>query len=220
MEGFDWDGQTCVPTDLLPNGTDCEEGFHWDSLLGQCIEIDVEVPEVPEVPKPECLAGESWSEFDQKCIPDIIECVEGFEWDGQTCVEIPEVPEVPDLVECMEGWEWSDLYGKCIEKIDDDVSVVECMEGWEWSDLYGECIEKINDDTQCPEGWVSEDGHCVEIKKPDIDIPTPEFGGGNAAAGHNFQHQGLFDYTNIDVYQGAPIEPWKKALNTAKGMLS
>jgi hypothetical protein len=88
------------------------------------------------------------------------------------------------------------------------------MEGWEWSDLYGKCIEKIDDDIEI---------ETPEIETPDIELPDvdlPEYGGGNAAAGHTFEHQGLFDYTPIDVYQGAPIEPWKKALNTAKGMLS
>ena len=165
MEGFDWDGQTCVP---IPEGGGidpfgCGEGETWDELLGNC------VPDVVE-----CMEGFEWD--GQTCvkIPDVVECIEGFEWDGQTCVEIP------DVVECIEGFEWDGQ--TCVEIPD----LVECMEGWEWSDLYGECVEKINDDFTCPEGFRNENGECLQIETScpegfqdvdgeclQIDIPNP-----------------------------------------------
>lgn len=52
IEGFEWDGQQCVKIpdvpDILPEGTDCEEGFAFDSLLGQCVEIDIDTGEGPD----------------------------------------------------------------------------------------------------------------------------------------------------------------------------
>ena len=90
--------------------------------------------------------------------------------------------------------------------------VVECMEGWEWSDLYGKCVEKIDDDITVDTPEIE----TPDIDLPNVDIPTPSFSGGD----HNFERQGLFDYTNIDVYKGTPLEPWKKELNIVRGMLS
>ena len=74
----------------------CEEkgaGWTWDNLVEECI------PPLSVEPTG-CGEGETWSEVLGRCVPDIIECVEGFEWDGQTCVEIP------DIVECLPGFDW------------------------------------------------------------------------------------------------------------------
>ena len=208
----------------------CEEkgaGWTWDNLVGECI------PPIGSIPTPyDCEkkgAGWTWDNLAEKCIPPLqpIYCTEeqkemGWSWDSAREECLPPFEFTPVKPDCLEGESWSELDNKCIP------DVIECISGQEWSDIYGKCVDKIDDDvkietpdTNCPEGWVSEDGHCVEIKVPDVDIPdVPEYGGGNAAAGHDFQRQGLFDYTNIDIYQGTPLEPWKDELNLVRGMLS
>jgi hypothetical protein len=191
MEGFDWDGQQCVPIpDILPEGTDCEEGFAFDSLLGQCVKIGIDVP-------------------------DAVECMEGWEWSDLygECVE--KIPDDVDVLECMEGYEWSDLYGECVQKIPDDVDVLECMEGWEWSDLYGKCVEKINDDIKIDgpdwnvgdpcsdeegnEGFLNEAGLC------DIQLPDLPPSSGNTAGAFTPTWGEMFAYTPFTPATGKTI---------------
>ena len=204
MEGWEWSDLygKCVEKIEVPDVLECMEGFEWDGQ--QCVEI----PDVLE-----CMEGWEWSDLYGKCVEkipddvDVLECMEGWEWSDLYGKCIEKIPDDVDILECMEGWEWSDLYGKCVEKIEVP-DAIECMEGWEWSDLYGECIEKINDDTQCPEGWVSEAGHCVEIKVPDIDVPDiPEPPPPVQAQQGDFTPTwtGLFQTGTVDVYKAPPL---------------
>jgi hypothetical protein len=258
-------GATGICDVKLPDiGTpyDCSikgEGWTWDNLVGDCI------PPIGDIPKPNCLAGESWSELLNKCVADLpdigtpYDCSEkgeGWTWDNLVEDCIPPIGEIPKP-NCLAGEEWSELLNKCVDvnftpvkpdclageswsELDNKCipDVIECISGQEWSDIYGKCVDKIDDDvkvdtpdTGCPEGWEDEDGTCVKIDIPNpcgegsfldeagICQPNVDLSLGKANP-HDFTPQSLFDYTPIDVYQGAPIEPWKKALNTAKGMLS
>lgn len=172
--------------DILPEGTDCEEGFAFDSLLGQCVEIDIVAPEL-------CDEGWTWDNLIGACVEDILpggtDCEEGFAFDsllGQ-CVEI----DIPAPEICDEGWTWDNLIGECVEIGSTDcdegfhwdsllgqcveIDAIECMEGWEWSDLYGQCVEKINDDIDCESFGLTKDpetGQCINIEGPEIDCES------------------------------------------------
>ena len=202
----------------------CPTGEKWSTDLSKCIP-DVEIPEV------KCPTGERWSSDLSQCIPDVpeipdaIECMEGFEWDDLLgeCVEIP---ELPDVVECMEGFQWDDLLGKCVEiDVPEVPDVVECVEGFEWSDILKKCVEIKKPETpevdvdvpevKCPTGekWSSDLSECV----PDIGLPDV---GKGEPSDFTPQWTGLFEYTDIDVYQGKKLEPFRQYIAKAKGMLS
>ena len=103
-----------------------------------------------------CGEGETWNELLGNCVPDVVECIEGFEWDGQTCVAIPEGGGL-DPFGCGEGETWSELLGNCVP------DVVECMEGFEWD---GQTCVEIPDVVECIEGFEWDGQTCVEI--PDV----------------------------------------------------
>ena len=88
-----------------------------------------------------------------ECIPDVVECIEGFDFDGQQCVEIT-LPCPPTKVR-------NEQTGEC-----------ECPEGQEENAL-GLCVDP---DDSCPTGQQRdpETGQCVDIEIDGPDIDTPD----------------------------------------------
>jgi hypothetical protein len=105
------DEMVCEVEIKIETPYNCEEkgaGWTWDNLVEECI------PPISVEPTG-CGEGETWDEVLGQCIPDVLECLPGFEWDGQTCVEIDfeipewdtpewdfpdiELPDLPDLPE-------------------------------------------------------------------------------------------------------------------------
>jgi hypothetical protein len=243
-EGWTWDnlvGDCVGPIDTPYDCSDRGEGWTWDNLVGDCI------PPIAPIycTKEQEDMGWSWDSFKEECLPPIdpIYCTKeqedmGWSWDSFKEECLPPIDPTPLF--CTEeqkakGWSWDSFKEECVPDITGPEPIY-CTEeqkakGWSWDSAKEECLpETKGPDTNCPAGWESQDGHCVKIDIPnpcgegsfldEAGICQPSIGGGTAGKGREFKAQGLFDYTPIDVYQGAPIEPWKKALNTAKGMLS
>jgi hypothetical protein len=223
---------------------ECLGDESWDELLGKCmpnidlpdVDIDVDLPDIGAI---YCTAeqeemGWSWDSFKEQCLPPI----EGPDVD----VDLPEVSPLYCTEEQKAmGWSWDSFKDQCLPPLegpDVDVDVptpdpIYCTEeqkamGWSWDSFKEQCLPE----TEGPDV----DGPDVDVDLPDIDIPNPcgegsfldeagicqpdvSLAGGNANP-HDFTAQSLFDYTNIDVYQGAKLEPWKGAIKTVKGMLS
>ena len=163
----DEDGICIEPPEL------CGDGFSWDPQLGECIET---------------TGG-----------PDI--CPDGFidNGDGKGCVEIPKVnitnpcPEgfidngdgkgcVPNP--CPEGFIDNGDGKGCVEIPEVNISNP-CPDGFIDNGDGKGCVEipKI----PCPEGFRNENGKCLKIEGPDIDIDLnfPGLGGGGGGGGSN-----------------------------------
>jgi hypothetical protein len=81
--------------ECVPDVIECMRGFKWSDLYNECIP-EIQFPDGPDIKVDPigCGEGETWSEVLGECVPDVLECLPGFEWDGQTCVEINfEIPE-------------------------------------------------------------------------------------------------------------------------------
>ena len=105
-----------------------------------------------------------------ECVPDVIECIEGFDLVGQECVKVS--GGLPDL--CSEPR--PEQYG--IAQINWDkyckVPEISCPDGQEYNTELGECVDIKVPETTCPEGFRNEDGECVKIEGPDVDIDVPD----------------------------------------------
>ena len=191
------------------------------------MDLDVKVPEV------KCPTGERWSTDLSKCIPDVdvgitipeVKCPTGERWSTNLSKCIPDVPEVPEVpeVKCPAGERWSSNLSKCIPDAPEvpDVPEVKCKAGERWSTNLSKCIPDVDvDDTDVDLPEVDVEG--PEVPDVDIDVPDlPEAGsGGGSSGGYTPKWSGLFDYTDIDVYQGQKLEPYRQYIAKAKGMLS
>ena len=130
-----------------------------------------------------------------ECIPDVIECIEGFDLVGQECVKV-DAPDTScprkEIANGVQTYVWDQNLGECVP------DVIECIEGF---DLVGqECVKvsggtfdfcseprpeeygyaQINWDKyckvpeiNCPDGkeYNTELGECVDIKVPDTTCP-------------------------------------------------
>jgi len=76
----------------------------------------------------------------EECIPDVVECIEGFNFNGQTCVKIPDIgcedKKIPNGVQKFK----KNSLGQCIP------DVIECIEGF---DFDGQQCVKINIKKPC-----------------------------------------------------------------------
>jgi hypothetical protein len=175
IEGFDFDGQTCVEIkgpeigcedkqipngvqkfkknslgECIPDVVECIEGFDFDGQ--QCVEI-----KGPEIGCEDEQIPNGVQKFKKdslgNCIPDVVECIEGFDFDGQQCVEIT-LPCPPTQVR-------NEQTGKC-----------ECPEGQE-ENAFGLCVDP---DDSCPTGQQRdpETGECVEVDVDTPDVDTPD----------------------------------------------
>jgi len=140
---------------------ECEEGWEWDSILGECVPIE------------ECGPGEEWDSTLGECIP--IECPDGMQWDfeAEQCVvietrteceegmmwdsDLEECVEIEAETECPAGYEYDTESGECI--------FIECQAGYEWDADAETCIE-IETRTSCPDGyeWDADAGMCIETE--------------------------------------------------------
>ena len=68
---------------------------------------------------------------------------------------------------------------------------------------------------ETPEG--PEESPELEVEVPDVPTPEKETA---AYDPYDMKWSGLFDYTDIDVYQGKQMAPLKDYIKQAKGMLS
>lgn len=195
-EGYSWDPQLGQCIDgfsgqiKCPDGWDvdedgicveppvvCGEGYSWDPQLGEC-----RAPDVPEMgcDDVEIVNGVQKYVYNTnlgECVPDVIECIEGFKLSGQECVKIPEV-------NCDEGQEYNTELGKCVD------------------------IELPK--TTCPEGFRDEDGECVKIDLPSVDVDLPPISLGQPAAGmfSPLEAKGLSyeQQTPTPLVQSAPVD--------------
>ena len=187
---IDEDG-ICIEPPVL-----CGEGYSWDPQLGKCTLITIDVPEMGCDSK-EIVNGVQRYVYDTnlgECIPDVIECIEGFDLVGQECVKV-DVPDtscprkeiangvqtyvwdqnlgecVPDVIECIEGF---DLVGQECVKIPE----VNCDEGQEYNTELGKCVDISIEvpEVNCDEGqeYNTELGKCIDIEGPDIDVDLPD----------------------------------------------
>ena len=210
-------------------------------------DVDFDLPEVPEV---KCPTGERWSTDLSKCIPDVdlgitipeVKCPTGERWSTDLSKCIPDVPDmgVPE-VKCPTGERWSTDLSKCIPDVDVAVPEVKCPAGERWSTNLSKCIPDAPDvpdvpEVKCPAGerWSSNLSKCIpdgndndvdtpDVEKPDVDIDVPDLPdapSGGGSGGFTPTWSGLFDYTDIDVYQGQKLEPYRQYIAKAKGMLS
>jgi len=155
-------------------GIEQDESGRW-VVTGRLPEVDGEPIDL-EIPKPECLEGESWSELLQKCVPDLPKIEDDLCDEGQilnemgVCVDI-DLPKIEDDL-CDEGQILNEM-GVCVDlpKIEDDL----CDEGQVLNEL-GVCVDLPEFDyNPCDEGQVlNELGLCE-----DIDLPSASGSGIN-----------------------------------------
>lgn len=116
-----------------------------------------------------------WDQNLGECVPDVIECIEGFDLVGQECVKVSggtfdfcSEPRPEEYGYAQINW---DKYCSA-----PSVSVQVCSD--EQKEQGGIEI-KIGSpdswyckmpDTTCPEGFRNEDGECVKIEGPDVDV--------------------------------------------------
>ncbi len=217
-EGFDIDLQIGAPcTD--PEGNEGKFILGPDGNSAIC---NVELPDLPNIGAP-CTDPEG-NEGKFILGPD-----------GNSAICNVELPDLPDIgAPCTDpaGNEGTYILGP------DGNSAICNVELPELPDIGGPCTDPEGNEGTYILGPDGNSAICnvelPDVELPDIDIPNPcgegsfldeagicqpEIGGGKTAQ-HNFQPQGLFDYSQIDVYKGTPLEPWKEELNTVRGMLS
>lgn len=182
-------------------GIEQDESGRW-VVTGRLPEVDGEPIDL-EIPKPECLEGESWSELLQKCVPDLPKIEDDLCDEGQilnemgVCVDI-ELPKIEDDL-CDEGQILNEM-GVCVDlpKIEDDL----CDEGQVLNEL-GVCVDlpKIEDDL-CDEGQVlNELGVCVDL---------PEFDYNPCDEGQVLNELGLCEDIDLPSTSGSGINvDWK-----------
>ena len=171
-EGFKNEEGECVPIN-------CPYGFRYDDSRGECIQIPILNCEDLNFPIPNSVKGQTHTkqineDGTEECIPDVVECIEGFDFDGQTCVEIKgpdigckdkQIPNgvqkfkknslgecIPDVVECIEGF---DFDGQQCVKIDIQKPCLPPGSGKVRNETTGEC--------ECPPGQEENAlGYCVD----------------------------------------------------------
>ena len=177
-EEFNTELGKCVPkgNTTVPEIT-CPDGQEYNTELGEC--VDIKVPEI------NCPDGQEYNTELGECV-DIkvpeINCPDGQEYNTELgeCVdiEVPKVGSLPDL--CSEPR--PEQYGFAQINWDKYCKVPEisCPDGQEYNTELGECVDIKVPDTTCPEGFRNEDGECLKIEGPDIDIDLnfPGLGGG------------------------------------------
>ena len=114
-----------------------------------------------------------------ECIPDVIECIEGFDLVGQECVKIP--GGLPDICSQPRPEEYGfgqinwDKYCKAPE--------INCDEGQEYNTELRKCVDIEVPDTTCPDGFRNEDGECVKIDLPSVGVNLPSVSLGQPGSG-------------------------------------
>jgi hypothetical protein len=171
-EGFKNEEGECVPIN-------CPSGFRYDDSRGECIQIPILNCKDLDFPIPNSVKGQTHSkqineDGTEECVPDIVECIEGFDFDGQTCVEIkgPDIgckdKQIPNGVQKFK----KNSLGECIP------DVVECIEGFDFDgqqcvkiDIKKPCLPpgsgKVRNETtnecECPPGQEENAlGYCVD----------------------------------------------------------
>jgi hypothetical protein len=249
-EGWTWDNLIgdCIPP---ISGVYCtpeqeQMGWSWDSFKEECLPPGGIIDGVYCTDEQEAM-GWSWDSFKEECLPPLgvepIYCTEeqeaeGWSWDSFKEECLPPVDVTPLF--CTEeqkakGWSWDSFKEECVPEFDGPEPIY-CTEeqeamGWSWDSAKEECLpETKGPDTNCPAGWESQDGHCVEIniECPDgwadedgtcINLPTPHLSSG-ATKPHDMQWSGLFEWTPIEGYTAKQLAPQHNYIKQAKGMLS
>jgi hypothetical protein len=188
-QGFKNEAGECVPIE-------CPAGFRYDDSRGECIQIPKINCEDLNFAIPNSKKGQTHSkkvneDGTEECVPDVVECIEGFDFDGQSCVEIPDLPKcpdtqvpngvqknkrdslgncVPDVIECIEGFDFDGQ--KCVKVTIDvgceDKQIPNGVQKYKKNSL-GECVPDV---IECIEGFELQGQTCVKIE-----ITTPCLGG-------------------------------------------
>jgi hypothetical protein len=223
-------GDVKCPPQAIANG---EQTFVWDANLGQCVPDVIECIEGFDLVGQECVkvsggtdgsVGGSVGEVTcpptdipngkqyykntnlGECIPDFIECIEGFDLVGQECVKASVDAEIDlsgELDICKEprpteygfaqiNW---DKYCKAPE--------ITCPDGEEYNTQLGKCVPEIN----CEDGqeYNTELGKCVDIEidlDPDVDIDLPSIDLGGLGA----PSQGMFEPSPVGALGYSPVQ--------------
>jgi hypothetical protein len=150
-EEFNTELGKCVPKgDITVPEITCPDGQEYNTELGEC--IDIKVPEI------NCPDGQEYN-------TELGECVD---------IEVPKVGSLPDLCSQPRPEEYGfgqinwDKYCKIPE--------INCPDGQEYNTELGECVDIKVPETTCPEGFRNEDGECVKIDLPSVDIDLPSVG--------------------------------------------
>ena len=149
----DIDIQVCSEEQLSQGGIEIKAG-NPDSWY-------CKMPEIPDVGCEDKQVANGVQKYKKnslgECVPDVIECVEGFDLKGQTCVEI-------DITTpCLGGKVRNETTGEC-----------ECPPGKRENSL-GICVDPIDN---CPSGQQrNAEGVCEDIEKSETpDVDTPDIG--------------------------------------------
>jgi hypothetical protein len=170
-EEFNTELGKCVPkVDITVDEFGCTIDEEFNTELGKCVpKGDITVPEIT------CPDGQEYNTELGKCIdievPEIT-CPNGQEYNTELgeCVDI-EVPKVGSL-EALCSQPRPEEYG--FGQINWDkyckVPEINCPDGQEYNTELGECVDIKVPETTCPKGFRNEDGECVKIEGPDVDV--------------------------------------------------
>jgi hypothetical protein len=193
--------------------------INWPDIDIPGLDIDLDLPDIdldlPDIDIPDldiditnpCEEGQILNELGVCEWPDL----------PSIDVEVPDLDLDLDIPNPCEEGQILDEFGVCQwPDLDLDIEVApdgtDCDEGFNWDSLLGQCVEI---QVETPEGPETPEVPDVEVPE----IPTPEMPTANYTP-YNMEWTGLFDYTNIDVYQGEALAPMKDYIKQAKGMLS
>ena len=236
----------CMPKVNVPvDEFGCTVDEEWNTELGECVP-KTGVGDI-RCPSQAIANGEQtfvWDENLGQCVPDVIECIEGFDLVGQECVQTSggsvdagvtvgevtctptDIPNgkqhyktsslgecIPDFIECIEGY---DLIGQeCVKaSVDADIDLSGELEickeprptEYGFAQINWDKYCKVPEIT-CGEGqeYNTELGECVDIEidldpDVDIDLPSVNLGGLGAPA------QGLFEPSPVGTLGYSPVE--------------
>ena len=144
-EEFNTELGKCVPKgDITVPEITCPDGQEYNTELGEC--VDIKVPEI------NCPAGQEYNTELGKCVDIEVPKISSLE---ALCSE----PRPEEYGFAQINW---DKYCKIPE--------ISCPAGQEYNTELGECVDIKVPETTCPEGFRNENGECVKIEGPDVDV--------------------------------------------------
>jgi hypothetical protein len=108
-----------------------------------------------------CEPPSFWDTATRRCetdfTPFLVDCLEGFYYDGQTCVRDPYYEPPTDFRQCNFGMQWNEKLGNCVrigKKVQGELTVKTCSQGQYWDEKIGACQR------ECGNGFVADHGQC------------------------------------------------------------
>jgi hypothetical protein len=135
VDGFDWNGNTCIYSGKKL-GTTCTNGFYWKG--NKCVTYK------RGYSFPECDLGSVWNSGSLSCLnvhknnQQTIwgNCVEGFYWNGKTCLILGIITNIGDLgnispQQCISGYSWNGY--TCV--FAGNTAGFTCLHGYYWNGI-------------------------------------------------------------------------------------